>query len=113
MGEREIFTEALERATPAERAAFLDAACAGDPALRARVDALLRSHDGAGEFLKGSAPERLIGGSPGAETRTGPAAPDGGVGLDYLSPSDKPGALGRLGHYEVQEVVGRGGMGVV
>ena len=27
--------------------------------------------------------------------------------------SDKPGSLGRLGHYEVQEVVGRGGMGVV
>ena len=28
-------------------------------------------------------------------------------------PPTKPGALGRLGHYEVLEVVGRGGMGVL
>src|SRR5262249_33731681 len=33
--------------------------------------------------------------------------------LDFLAPSDQTGVLGRLGHYEVQEVVGLGGMGVV
>jgi uncharacterized protein (TIGR03067 family) len=33
--------------------------------------------------------------------------------LTFLQPPTKPGTLGRLGHYEVQEVVGRGGMGVV
>lgn len=33
--------------------------------------------------------------------------------LNFLSPSGEPGQLGRLGHYEVIEVVGRGGMGVV
>jgi tRNA A-37 threonylcarbamoyl transferase component Bud32 len=33
--------------------------------------------------------------------------------LDFLSPPDKPGQLGRLGHYEVVEVLGRGGMGIV
>ena len=27
--------------------------------------------------------------------------------------SRKPGSLGRLGHYEIQEVIGRGGMGIV
>jgi WD40 repeat protein len=32
--------------------------------------------------------------------------------LDFLSPSEKPGLLGRLGHYEVNEVIGRGGMGI-
>jgi serine/threonine protein kinase len=35
------------------------------------------------------------------------------LALDFLSPADKPGQMGRLGHYEVLEVIGRGGMGVV
>jgi WD40 repeat protein/serine/threonine protein kinase len=33
--------------------------------------------------------------------------------LDFLSPSQRPNGLGRLAHYEVQEVIGHGGMGVV
>ena len=117
MTEREIFIDALDKGSPAERATFLDAACAGDAALRGRIEALLRSHEGAGEFLNGSAPERLAGvpgvGGLGDETRSGASQPDGDVPLDFLEPSDKPGSLGRLGHYEVREVVGRGGMGVV
>ncbi|HJT77127.1 MAG TPA: serine/threonine-protein kinase, partial [Gemmataceae bacterium] len=62
------------------------------------------------------APERLAGcpvARSGEDPRTTPAAGDEGEALDFLEPSDTPGSLGRLGHYEVQEVVGRGGMGVV
>ncbi len=33
--------------------------------------------------------------------------------LSFLHPTDKAGVLGLLGHYEVQEQIGRGGMGVV
>ena len=37
----------------------------------------------------------------------------GDLPLGFLSPPDKPGQLGRLERYEVQEEIGRGGMGVV
>jgi serine/threonine protein kinase len=33
--------------------------------------------------------------------------------LDFLSPPGKAGCLGRLAHYDVTEVIGRGGMGIV
>lgn len=33
--------------------------------------------------------------------------------LPFLAPSNKPGSLGRLGQYEIEGIVGRGGMGVV
>jgi serine/threonine protein kinase/WD40 repeat protein len=118
MNERTIFMEALERETPAERSDYLDAACAGDAALRQRVEALLRSHEQAGEFLGKPPAERL------AEQRVKPdefGATHGETAADdkdseplgLLAPSDRPDALGRLGHYVVQEVIGRGGMGVV
>ena len=38
-----IFMAALERTTPADRAAYLDEACAGNMALRRRVEALLQA----------------------------------------------------------------------
>jgi uncharacterized protein (TIGR03067 family) len=33
--------------------------------------------------------------------------------LSFLSPATRPGSLGRLGHYEILAVLGRGGFGVV
>jgi WD40 repeat protein len=47
---------------------------------------------------------------PAGEDETGPPED---VPLDFLDPPDRPGTLGRLGPYEVHEVLGRGGMGVV
>lgn len=44
MNELDLFTEALNRTDPAERAAFLDQACAGNPDLRRRLEELLAGH---------------------------------------------------------------------
>ena len=44
--------------------------------------------------------------------RTGPRVL-GDLWLDFLAPSEDPKTLGRLGEYEVVDVLGRGGMGVV
>ena len=44
MNELDLFTEALNRTDPAERAAFLDRACAGNPELRRRLEELLAGH---------------------------------------------------------------------
>jgi hypothetical protein len=110
----DLFLRALEVTGSEDRKRFLDEACAAQPDLRARVEALLRAHDRAGEFL--GRPVLEPTGAPGPAwdaTRTGPARAEDDVPLDFLAPSDKPGSLGRLGNYEVEAVVGRGGMGVV
>ena len=101
MHEREIFLAALDK-DPADRAAFLNEACAGDTALQRGVETLLRLHPESNRFLDLPAVEQFAAGREN----------DAAV-LSFLAPSDEPGSLGRLDHYEVLEVVGRGGTGVV
>ncbi len=87
---KEIFQSALER-DPAERSAFLSQACAGDEALRNEVEALISSHDQAGDSIEAMA----------AEAATKMLADDRSI-------------VGKqIGHYHVLSRIGRGGMGEV
>ena len=88
----QLFHDALER-PPAERAAWLRAACADDEALQHEVLALVAAHDTAGEFLE----------SPATLDVDGPEALD-----------TPPLAEGhRIGPYIIRGELGRGGMGIV
>jgi serine/threonine protein kinase/tetratricopeptide (TPR) repeat protein len=118
VNERTIFLAVLEIDDPAERSAYLDRACAGDPELRSQVEQLLKAHQEPGRFADRTAPERRAEelATPGklAETQAETPADDTGFEvLAFLIPSDKPGVLGLLGRYEVLQVIGHGGMGIV
>jgi tRNA A-37 threonylcarbamoyl transferase component Bud32 len=104
MNEEAIFLAALDK-DPGERAGFLDEACAGDTTLRLGVESLLRLHSETHDFLDVPAIEQLAAADPGP----GNTAAD----LSFLAPTSEPGSLGRLDHYEVLEVVGRGATGIV
>jgi tetratricopeptide (TPR) repeat protein len=99
MREQTIFIEALEREDPAERAAFLDQTCAGDPALRERVEKLLRRHQQAGSFLEPPA---------GDPVRTGPFPPAPG---EDATRREGPGTV--IGPYKLVQEIDAGGMGTV
>src|SRR5262245_39391726 len=113
---------ALEKSAGQPRADFLAAACAGDTALRMRVDALLKAHDDPTSFM-GTPPVAALDETQAAQDDAGSdvAADSESFSPEeilatlrpYLQSSQRTDALGRLGHYDVLEILGRGAFGVV
>ena len=89
----ELFTAAVARTDPAERAAYLDVACGADESLRRRVEALLASHNAEDSFLI----------APPAPAATVSAA-DGPL-------TERTGSM--VGRYKLLEQIGEGGFGTV
>ncbi len=88
----EIFHSALDR-DPEQVELFLETACAGDERLRSKVEALLASHQRAGSFIE--TPAVYLA------TKLFPNSPP-----DFRSGH-------RIGHYELSQRLGAGGMGEV
>ncbi len=88
----DLFHAALEVDSD-ERAAFLERACADDPALRREVESLLASHQQASGFI---------------------ASPALAVAAGLLAESETDALLGRtIARYRVLSLIGAGGMGRV
>ncbi|MFO0841081.1 MAG: protein kinase [Gemmataceae bacterium] len=82
-----IFMAALEKADPAERAAYVAGACAGDAGLRQRVEALVQAHQAPGSFLRAPA---------AAPAETGPAQPASASATGSQNRTVPPGGPARL-----------------
>jgi serine/threonine protein kinase/Tfp pilus assembly protein PilF len=100
MNEETLFHLAREK-PPDLRAAFLDEACAGDAALRQRLEILLAAHDHPGSFLQSAA------------TSNGNGNPATNADHTVLRSEVHEGPGTVIGHYKLLQQIGEGGMGVV
>src|SRR5262249_16817210 len=101
VNESQIFIDALKLADPAERAAFLGAACAGNPEGRAAVEALLRVQASNPNFLE--QPAASLAETPHAAPETATTAPGNAERAEMVL----------AGRYKLLEEIGEGGMGTV
>ena len=121
MNERDVLLAAIEIDDPARRAAYVEQTCGSDAGLRAQVEELLKTHEQTSHFLE--TPAAATDSSVDQAILTNPSDTDdaphsgrlsGEAELRrYLEPATRPGWLGRLAHYEIEEILGRGAFGIV
>jgi len=108
MNDEALFHEALAK-PPAERAAFLEQACVGQPELRAAVEALLAGHEASGSML--DRPAMLpMEGTSALTPRAEDASPQ--FATTAYQPALEAGTV-IAGRYTLVQRIGGGGMGEV
>ena len=136
MNELDLCTEALTRTDPAERATFLDQACAGNADLRRRLEELLASHARSGSPLDrppvapagftatADLPTPIATREHQPDEATGAFAhtdPDATTAPEPVAPAPRAArvptgeGIGTVigGRYKLLEALGEGGMGTV
>ncbi len=117
-----IFLAATEIPDATARSKYLDEYCAGDALLKARVLSLLQAHDHPDSLLdqpvvKSPDPElaatRAYENPDDTRAMPGQSEEIDDEPLHFLAPSSRPDSLGKIGQYEVLEVLGKGGFGIV
>src|SRR2546425_88297 len=104
-----LFDAARKLTDPAQRKAFLDAACARYPDLRRRVEVLLAAGTDADKFFADGSAALSAASEPVESPAQG--GKDGGTVRVTLPLQEQPGT--RVGHYKLREKLGEGGCGVV
>src|ERR1022692_619702 len=106
--EEALFDAVRNLAGPTPRRVFLDQACAGDSALRARLEALLAAGTDAEKFFEEVAPF----GNPSSKQRvSGTGASEEAANRAEDAFAEHPGS--RIGPYKLLQRIGEGGGGVV
>ena len=101
----DLYLAALKRNTPADRAAFLDEACRGDPELRLRLERLLHPSLTEEASLPGPTVDEA------ATVDSGPSDLPDEIDLADVAVGESAGD--RLGPYKLVRRIGEGGMGTV
>jgi len=108
MTEEQVFLAVLDMENPADRSAYLDKVCGQDTRFRRLVDELLDAHLNSGDFLN-----EPVGKQMGAVSVNEKKPEEEANELFFLQRSTRPDSLGRIGHYEVLQILGKGGFGIV